>query len=88
MAVLSAEVGAHRLRALRQLMVERELDAVAVLSASHFEFMSNYLLDAEPWERPILAVFPREGDPIGVMNEISANASGWPGSGGRSGCRR
>jgi Xaa-Pro aminopeptidase len=73
MAVLSLQVGSHRLRALREAMVSHRLDAVAVLSAPHFEFLANYLLDVEPWERPILAVFPREGEPFGLMNEISLN---------------
>lgn len=73
MAVLSPAVGAHRLRMLREVMLSQALDAVAVLSAPHFEFLTNYLLDVEPWERPILAVSPREGEPFGVMNEISLN---------------
>ena len=63
MAVLSPRVGSHRLRALREVMVSHRLDAVAVLSAPHFEFLANYLLDVEPWERPILAVFPARASP-------------------------
>lgn len=35
--------------------------------------VSGFRLEAGPWERPVAAVIPREGDPCLVMNELSTN---------------
>ncbi|MGH7919931.1 MAG: M24 family metallopeptidase [Candidatus Dormibacteraceae bacterium] len=74
MPFLSREVCRHRREALIEFMDERHLDAVAFGTPDNFLFHTNYFLDVAPWERPVLAVFPRSGDPFAVMHELSTNA--------------
>lgn len=73
MAFLSTEVYHHRLDRLRALMEENGLDAVGILTPDNFLFTTNYFLDVAPWERPVAAFFPREGEPFAVMHELSTN---------------
>jgi Xaa-Pro aminopeptidase len=73
MSFLSRDVFAGRIAALRALMERRRLDAVAVLTAEHWEFLTGHVLDVRTWERPVVAVFPRQGEPFVVMHELSTN---------------
>lgn len=73
MAFLSKAVFAHRMEALRALMDARDLDAVAVLGADFFQFYSNFHVDVQTWERPIVLVLPRAGAAFAVMNALSSN---------------
>lgn len=54
-------------------MDEYRLDAVAVLTPDPFFFFSNYPLDVAPFERPVMLVLPREGEPFAFVNELSTN---------------
>ncbi|HZS85069.1 MAG TPA: Xaa-Pro peptidase family protein [Stellaceae bacterium] len=73
MAFLSRDVFAHRLEKMRAMMEERGLDALAFATGDFFQFATNFHVDVQLWERPILAVVPREGRPFAVMNELSTN---------------
>ncbi|MFZ0218463.1 MAG: Xaa-Pro peptidase family protein [Candidatus Dormiibacterota bacterium] len=73
MAFLSTDVFRHRQEALGELMREHDLDAIAIATPDNFLFFTNYFLDVAPWERPVLAVYPRSGAPFAVMHELSTN---------------
>lgn len=47
--------------------------ALIVTTPHNFYMMTGFHLDVEPWERPVAAVFPRNGTPFMVMNRLSTN---------------
>lgn len=55
------------------LMDALKVDAAIFTSGDFFQFATNFHTDVQPWERPIFAVFPRNGAPFLVMNELSTN---------------
>jgi Xaa-Pro aminopeptidase len=71
---LSRDVREQRVQHLNQLMAEEELDAVAVLTPDNFLFLTNFFVDVAPWERPVIAVFPRSGEPFAAMHELSTHS--------------
>lgn len=73
MAFLSRQVFESRLGSMRSFMEENGLDALAFLTPDYFFFATNYFLDVAPWERPVVAVVPRRGEPFCVMHELSTN---------------
>src|SRR5258708_3692543 len=73
MAFLSRKVWEYRHEKLRAMMRQHKLDAVAVTTPDFFQFATNYHVDVQTWERPIVAVLPLEGAPFAVMNELSTN---------------
>ncbi|QSO49325.1 M24 family metallopeptidase [Alicyclobacillus mengziensis] len=73
MPFLTREVFASRLDSMRSLMDENQLDALAFLTPDYFFYATNYYLDVAPWERPIVAVIPRFGEPFCIMHELSTN---------------
>ena len=73
MAFLSRKVFDYRVGKMRTLMKAQRLDALAFLTADFFQFATNFHVDVQPWERPIVAVVPLEGKPFAVMNELSTN---------------
>ena len=73
MAFLGAAVRDHRHSAMRALMDREGLDALAFTSADFFQFATNFNTDVQTWERPIVCVVPRDGEPFAVLNELSTN---------------
>lgn len=73
MAILSRAVRDSRYHAMRNMMSQLDLDAVAFLTPDYFFFATNYFLDVAPWERPVVVVVPREGEPFAAMHELSTN---------------
>ncbi|HVM78663.1 MAG TPA: aminopeptidase P family protein, partial [Stellaceae bacterium] len=71
MAFLSKKVLEYRLKLMRKMMAAQGLDALAFLSADFFQFATNFHVDVQPWERPIVVVVPAEGAPFAAMNELS-----------------
>lgn len=63
----------YRRARMQRLMDALQLDALVFTSADFFQFATNFHTDVQPWERPVFAVIPREGDGFLVMNELSAN---------------
>lgn len=73
MGYLSRRVYDDRLARIRHALEESDLAALAVLTPENFLYVSGYFLDVQPWERPVAAVVPRDGDPFLVMHELSTN---------------
>jgi Xaa-Pro aminopeptidase len=49
------------------------LRAYVVFDELNFVYTTNFLLDVEPWERPVAAIFPADGNPSLVLHELSTN---------------
>src|SRR5579863_3302923 len=73
MAFLSRKVFDYRLKLMRKMMAEQGLDALAFLSADFFQFATNFHVDVQLWERPIVVIIPAEGAPFAAMHELSTN---------------
>ncbi|HEX3721784.1 MAG TPA: Xaa-Pro peptidase family protein [Nitrolancea sp.] len=73
MAFLTHDVADYRRAAMQQFMDDRQLDALAFLTSDYFFYATNYFLDVAPWERPVIVVVPRNGEPFAVMHELSTN---------------
>lgn len=64
----------YRRTLLGELMDREELDAVAFMSGPLIKFSSNWSLDVASFERPTVFVFPRSGEPFGILHELSTNS--------------
>ena len=73
MPFVPREVFADRAKRIRGYLNENDLEALVVTTPENFYMVSGFHLDVAPWERPVAAVIPREGDPFLVMNELSTN---------------
>jgi len=73
MGYLSRRVYQERLSRIRRELAESDLAALVVLTPENFLYVSGYFLDVQPWERPVAAIIPRDGDPFLVMHELSTN---------------
>ncbi|HEV2281166.1 MAG TPA: Xaa-Pro peptidase family protein [bacterium] len=73
MGYLSRRVYVDRLARIRRELEEADLAGLAVLTPENFLYVSGYFLDVQPWERPVAAIVPRDGDPFLVMHELSTN---------------
>jgi Xaa-Pro aminopeptidase len=62
-----------RAKVIREWLGERDLKALIVTTPDNFYMVSGFHLDVVPWERPVAAVIPVEGEPFMVMNELSTN---------------
>ena len=63
----------YRHQKMTALMDSLKVDALIFTSGDFFQFATNFHTDVQPWERPIFAVFPRNGTSFLVMNELSTN---------------
>lgn len=70
---LSIAVRDHRLTLMRELMDREGYDALAFTGADFFQFATNFATDVQPWERPIVCIVPRNGEPFAVLCELSTN---------------
>ncbi|HAI21661.1 MAG TPA: aminopeptidase P family protein [Clostridiales bacterium UBA8153] len=71
MAFLPRSVFERRLETIRSYLEANDLAALVVLTADNFYYVTNFFLDVAPWERPVAAVLPAQGQPFLVMNELS-----------------
>src|ERR1700735_1211254 len=71
MATLGPATRDHRLRLMRDLMDRERVDALAFTTAAFFQFATNFSTDVRPWERPIVCLIPRNGQPFVLLNELS-----------------
>ena len=55
-------------------MDREKVDALAFMSDGLIKFATNWSLDVSSYERPTLFVFPRNGDPFGILHELSTNS--------------
>jgi len=67
------EVLSRRAERIREYLAERELEALAVMDNLNFTYVTGFFLDTAPWERPVVAVIPADGEPFMVLCELSAN---------------
>jgi Xaa-Pro aminopeptidase len=73
MTFLSHSVRDFRLKMMRDLMKRDRLDALVFTTADFFQFATNFHVDVQPWERPILVCVTLEGKPQAIMNELSTH---------------
>jgi Xaa-Pro aminopeptidase len=70
---LGHAVKEHRYGMMREAMDRSGLDALAFTTADFFQFATNFHTDVQTWERPVVCVVPRNGEPFAVLNELSTN---------------
>jgi Xaa-Pro aminopeptidase len=73
MAFLTRKTFEYRRDLMRRMMDANGLDTLAFLTSDFFQWASNFHVDVQPWERPIVALLPRDGEPFAIMNELSTN---------------
>ena len=73
MGFLSTAVWDERRAGMSALMDREGFDALAFVSADFVQFATNFNLDVQTWERPVLVVVPRAGDPFCLLNELSTH---------------
>src|SRR3954464_439496 len=73
MAFLTKTTFEYRRSLMRRMMEANGLDALAFLTSDFFQWATNFHVDVQPWERPIVAVVPRDGEPFAIMNELPPN---------------
>jgi Xaa-Pro aminopeptidase len=73
MAFLTKKTFEYRRGLMRRMMEANGLDALAFLTSDFFQWATNFHVDVQPWERPVVAVVPLEGEPFAIMNELSTN---------------
>ncbi|MCU0985635.1 MAG: Xaa-Pro peptidase family protein [Acetobacteraceae bacterium] len=73
MGFLSRTVYDYRRGLMTALMDRMGWDALAFVTGDFFQFGTNFHTDVQTWERPILLVVPRNGEPFSVMHELSTN---------------
>jgi Xaa-Pro aminopeptidase len=73
MPILTSKTRDYRFAAMRALMQRAQVDALLLSGADFFQWATNFHVDVQPWERPILLCVPLDGAPFAVMNELSTN---------------
>ena len=73
MGFLSRNVFTYRRGLMDALMDRMAWDAIAFVTPDFFQFGTNFHTDVQTWERPIVLVVPRNGEPFAVMHELSTN---------------
>jgi Xaa-Pro aminopeptidase len=72
-AFLSRGVLATRLDGMRELMDREDLGALWFCVPDWCFYASNFEVDVLTWERPVIFVMPRDGEPFAVLHELSRN---------------
>lgn len=73
MPFVPMKVFKDRQKRIQEYLGDQGLEALIVNTAGNVAMVSGFMLDVEPWERPIAFVFPKEGEPFAVLNELSTN---------------
>jgi Xaa-Pro aminopeptidase len=63
----------YRRARMAGMMRANDLDALAFTAADFFQWATNFHVDVQTWERPIVVVVPLGGEPFAMMNELSTN---------------
>src|SRR5215475_10614415 len=63
----------HRRRLMTEMMRTNGFDALAFTGADFFQWATNFHVDVQTWERPIIVVVPLDSAPFAIMNELSTN---------------
>src|SRR5947209_19862265 len=70
---ISRGVYEERAERIRGHLAAQGLDAFVILNADNVNYVSGFMPDVAPWERPIACIIPREGAPELILNELSTN---------------
>jgi Xaa-Pro aminopeptidase len=73
MPFVPQEVFADRKDRIQEYLDDEGLEALIVTTPENFYMVSGFHLDVAPWERPVAAVIPADGEPFLIMNELSTN---------------
>ena len=73
MPVLSQKARDYRMTLLRDMMAREQLDAVILTSSDFFQWATNFQVDVQIWERPILLCVSADGATFAIMNELSTH---------------
>ena len=73
MPFVPQKVFKDRAKVIREWLGEQGLQALVVTTPDNFYMVSGFHLDVAPWERPVAAVIPSDGEPFMIMNELSTN---------------
>lgn len=71
MPFVPENVVADRTRRIREYLEAEGPAALVVTTPDNLSMVSGFDLDVAPWERPVAAVIPREGEPFLATNELS-----------------
>ena len=63
----------YRRARMADMMRANDLDALAFTAPDFFQWATNFHVDVQTWERPIVVVVPLGGEPFAIMNELSTN---------------
>lgn len=58
---------------VKAFLAENGYTALAVTTPANLFMLTGFQLDVAPWERPVAAVFPQDGEPFMVMNSLSTH---------------
>ncbi len=70
---LPLEVFQWKHEKVKAFLAENGYAALAVTTPANFYMLTGFHLDVAPWERPVAAVFPAQGEPFMVMNSLSTH---------------
>lgn len=73
MPFVPEKVFADREKRIKEYLDDEGMDALVVTTPENFYMVSGFHLDVAPWERPVAAVIPADGEPFLIMNELSTN---------------
>jgi Xaa-Pro aminopeptidase len=73
MSFVPQSVFADRGKRIKEWLGAHDMKALIITTPDNFYMVSGFHLDVAPWERPVAAVIPAEGEPFMVMNELSTN---------------
>ncbi len=58
---------------MQALMQRAEVEALLFFSPDFFFYAANFEVDVLVWERPVVLIVPRDGEPLAVLHELSRN---------------
>lgn len=70
---ISRGVYEERAERIRGHLAAQGLDAFVILNADNVNYVSGFMPDVAPWERPIACIIPKDGAPELILNELSTN---------------
>lgn len=73
MPFVPMKVFKDRQKRIQEYLDEQGLEALIVNTLGNVIMVSGFMLDVEPWERPVAIVVPKKGEPFMVLNELSTN---------------
>ena len=63
----------ERGRKIREYCTENELEALAIMNNLNYTYVTGFFIDVAPWERPVVAIIPVDGEPFMIHCELSTN---------------